>query len=670
MPELLLELFSEEIPARMQADAAEHLRKELYKQLGMAGLIYIDDWNEAKIDHTFVTPRRLAIHIWNILPAQPDSTLERKGPRADAPEAAIQGFLKSTGLTLDKLENRGGVYFAVIEQKGKPTPEILKLLIEEILAKFPWPKSMRWGAESVRWVRPLKSILCVFDGAVVPVTFGPVTAADTSYGHRFLAPEPFKATTFAQYQAELSKRYVVLDRETRKQEILKKSQALAGAKGCTLKEDAKLLEEVTGLVEWPVPLLGNIAPEFMNVPAEALITAMREHQKYFSLVDAAGKMAPYFITVANMEAQGSGADSGAKIIAGNERVLRARLSDARFFWEQDTKSPLDSYLPRLETLVFHAKLGSVADKIARMKTLIQTLEADPKAARAAELSKADLMTGMVGEFPELQGVMGYYYALEQGEAREVAEAIRDQYKPLGPNDSVPTEPLSRALALADKIDTLSGMFAVGEKPTGSKDPFGLRRAALGIIRIILENNLRISFADLAFSDEVTAFVSDRLKVILKDQGIRHDLIDAVSDNDITRLVTRVKILQEFLSTEEGKNLLAVYKRAVNILAIEEKKDGKSYSFSELEHPMLKEESEIALAKLLDEKEPVFARLQAEERFAESVQLLAELRAPIDAFFATVRVNCDDANLRANRLRLLSHIRNAIGRIADFSKIEG
>jgi glycyl-tRNA synthetase beta chain len=715
MADLLLELFSEEIPARMQAEAEAHLAKSLADKLG----------NPAK---SFSSPRRIAVIINDVPSVQPDVNSELKGPRIGAPQAAIDGFLKKSGMTLEQLTQQDGIYIAKIEQKGKPTADILKPIIEEILGHFPWPKSMRWGSGDASWVRPLHSILCIFDGKVVPVEFAGITAGNITYGHRFLAPAPIVIDTPAGYEALLEKAFVIAGRDKRKAEILKQAQAICAAGGWRLKTDDALLEEVTGLVEWPVVLMGTIDKNYMDLPPEVLVSEMRAHQKYFALETKDGAFSDKFLITANMTAS----DGGKAIVAGNERVLRARLADGRFFWDSDRKKKLEDWAKGLETVTYHAKLGSVAAKVERVKKLAAELalhiKADKKQAEhAASLCKADLVTGMVGEFPDLQGVMGRYYALAQGEKPEVADAIRDHYLPLGPSSPVPTAPVSICVALADKLDTLCSMFAIGEKPTGSKDPFALRRAALGVIRIILENNLRLPlknflddapFKDIALlsardklvkktearlhenpsdlkvgkyvsvnesatqdiaedakeslSAQLLGFFHDRLMVQLKDSGIRHDVIKAViagGDDDLVRIVNKAKAVQAFLETDDGKNLLAGYKRAANILSIEEKKDSLTYHG---QVGALKDSAEKALLAALEAVDKTIVELKQREAYAEAMTALASLRVHIDHFFDKTMVNCDDKELRANRLRLLSFIVDCLNmhQSIDFSKIEG
>ncbi len=694
MAELLLELLSEEIPARMQVRAADDLKRLVCDGLKKAGLEF------SKVD-SFSTPRRLSLVIDGVPPQQPDVREERKGPKVDAPEKAIQGFLGSTGLTLEQCEiqenKKGKFYVAVIEKKGQDTIAVLPQIITEALHALPWPKSMKWGANSLRWVRPLQNILCILDGAVVPFDFGPVTSCGYTSGHRFLAPHEFAVDDFSSYVQLLLEHKVILDNEERKAVIKNAAEDIARKEGYILKEDEGLLNEVTGLVEWPVVHAGQIDDQFMSVPQECLITSMRSHQKYFSCLKEDGTLAPRFIVVANKVAP----DGGKAIVAGNERVLRARLSDAKFFWDQDLKKNLEDLLPKLDDMLFHAKLGSMGQKVQRMEKLSGELAelvegADlGKACLAAHLAKADLVSEMVYEFPELQGIMGEYYALNKNEDPAVAKAIAEHYAPQGPADDCPSAPNSIVVSLADKVDTLIGFWSIDEKPTGSKDPFALRRAALGVIRLILENGLRLNLLDV-FSKAHTAystvnglssvpantsaneqslldFFADRLKVHLKDEGIAHDMITAVfskgEEDDLVRLLARVKALKEFLSSDDGVNLVAAYRRAMNIVRIEEKKDGVKYD-GDVDAALLEQDEE---QKLFEKLEPVMGTLGSalkKERFAEAMGALASLRGPVDAFFETVTVNCDASDVRANRLRLLSQIGRALDGIADFSKLEG
>ncbi|NWG45551.1 MAG: glycine--tRNA ligase subunit beta [Alphaproteobacteria bacterium] len=697
MAELLLELFSEEIPARMQADAARALERSVVGALAERGLLH-------EGARSFFGPRRLTLVIEGLATAQPDLREERKGPRADAPDKAIEGFLASVGLTRDQVERRstpkGEVLFAVIERKGRPTAELLAELLPELIAGLSWPKSMRWGEGRFRWVRPLQSVLCLFDGAVVPFGIGGIVSGPQTRGHRVHAPAPFAVRDFADYSDRLAAAHVSLDAEDRKARILAGARAAAAAEGLELIEDARLLDEVAGLVEWPVPLLGRFDSAFLELPPEVPTIVMKTHQRYFSVRDPkTGALANAFVVLANLEAE----DGGKKIRAGNERVIRARLSDAKFFFDEDLKIPLEDRLPKLKEIVFHEKLGTVADKVDRIAALARALArvtgAHPEEAeRAARLAKADLVTGMVYEFPELQGVMGAEYHRRQAgddpAAERIAGAIRQHYSPLGPNDIVPTEPVAAAVALADKIDTLVGFWIIGEKPTGSRDPYALRRAALGVIRIVLELGLRMCLRDEGFKlvspespirfkvnitgpaeliSEWLAFFADRLKVHLREEGLRHDVIDAVfalpGQDDLVLIVERARALQRFLGTADGESLLAGYRRAANILRIEEKKDGTAYDAG-AERGRLVESAEHALAEAITAAEPkVRAALSAED-FKGAMAAIAALRAPVDAFFDTVTVNAEDPALRANRLRLLAEIRQSLGAIADFSKLEG
>jgi glycyl-tRNA synthetase beta chain len=695
MAELLLELFSEEIPARMQARAADDLKRLVTEKLKAAGLAFI------RAD-AYATPRRLALVVDGLPQAQPDVNEEKRGPRVGAPEQAVQGFLKGAGLTsLDQCEKRdtgkGEFWFATIKKTGGKTIELLGALISESLLALPWPKSMRWASNRGSWVRPLHSIIAMLDGAVIPGALvfsdeSKVGFGDTTRGHRFLGSGEIKVSGFADYKVKLRESFVIVDPAERRAIIQAQAEKLAQAEGMTVKPDEALLDEVVGLVEWPVLLLGKIDQAFMDIPPEVLTTTMRANQKYFALLDKSGKLAPRFLVASNMQTK----DGGKAIVAGNERVLRARLSDAKFFWDQDRKVKLNDRVPALKDIVFHAKLGTVADKIARLEALVVDLQpfipgADIDQVRsAALLAKADLTSGMVGEFPELQGVMGRYYALHEGEKPAVADAIAEHYQPLGPNDRCPISPVSIAVALADKIDSLAGFFAIDEKPTGSKDPFALRRAALGVIRLIVENKLRLPLVQmfgkanqlfknqnaaipLLKSDELLDFFADRLKVALREKGVRHDLVSAIfslgGEDDLVRLLARVDALKSFLDTDDGANLLVAYRRASNIVKIEEKKDKAEYNggadAAKLQQP---EEKSLhaALASVASSGE----QLIKSEHFGNAMSQLAKLRQPVDAFFDKVTVNSDDKDLRANRLRLLSQIRTTLNKVADFSQIEG
>ena len=710
MPDLLLELFSEEIPARMQAKAADDLKKMVTDRLVDAGLVY----EGAK---AFATPRRLALTVQGVPARQPDLKEEKKGPRVGAPEAAVQGFLKSTGLSslgeakIEKDPKKGDFYVALIEKPGRPAIDVLAEMLPVVIRTFPWPKSMRWGERSGRggalaWVRPLHAVVATFgpeteEPEVVRFEVDGVAAGDVSRGHRFLAPQPFRVRRLDDYAASLEKAKVVLDPERRKAMILADARNLAFAQGYELIEDSGLLDEVAGLVEWPVVLTGAFDKAFLAIPPEVIRTTIRANQKCFVLRDPqTAKLADRFVLVANIEAS----DGGKAIVAGNERVIRARLSDAKFFYETDLKTKLEARLGKFREIVFHEKLGTQWERIERIERLAAELAplvgADvAKARRAALLCKADLLTEVVGEFPELQGLMGKYYAEAQGEDEAVAHACEDHYKPQGPNDLVPADPVSIAVALADKIDTLVGFWAIDEKPTGSKDPYALRRAALGVIRLVLDNVLRLRLSAAIGShddslvrrltarrDDVAAagpagkriadlvsFFADRLKVQLREQGARHDLVDAVfaleGQDDLLLIVRRVEALGKFLDTDDGKNLLAGTKRAANILRIEEKKDAVAYAGAP--NPELyRQAEEWELAKAIDLAKEAAAAAVAREDFAAAMSAMATLRPHVDAFFDKVTVNADDKPVRENRLKLLAEIRAATRAVADFSKIEG
>jgi glycyl-tRNA synthetase beta chain len=706
MPDLLLELFSEEIPARMQARAAEDLRKLVTDRLVDAGLVY----EGAK---AFVTPRRLALAVQGVPVRQPDVQEEKKGPRVGAPAGAIEGFVRAAGLksiaeATVKPDKKGDFYVAVIEKPGRPAIEVIGQLVPEVVRAFPWPKSMRWGERSAQpgalgWVRPLHSIVATFgpeteDPDIVAFAVDGIAAGDETRGHRFMAPQPFKVRRLEDYAAKLEKAKVVLDPERRRQIILADAKNLAFAQGYELVEDEGLLAEVAGLVEWPVVLMGSFDEAFLAIPPEVIRATIRNNQKCFVLRDPkTAKLAHKFILVANIEAE----DGGKEIVAGNERVIRARLSDAKFFYETDLKTRLEDRLAKFNDIVFHEKLGTQAKRIERIEQLAAELApivgADvEKVKRAARLAKADLLTEVVGEFPELQGLMGKYYALAQGEDASVAAASEEHYKPLGPGDRVPTDPVSVAVALADKIDTLVGFWAIDEKPTGSKDPYALRRAALGVIRIALSGKhdlvprsllemhikrIRPNLSDVemvGIGDSFEEFFYERLKVQLREEGARHDLVDAVlhlrgTAAGIVSIVRRVEALGKFLDTEDGKNLLAGYKRAANILRIEEKKDGRSYS-DQSDPAFYRQDEERALSQAIDIARNEAGAAVAREDFEAAMRAMAKLRPHVDAFFDKVTVNvadgADKEKLRENRLKLLNGIREATGTVADFSHIEG
>lgn len=698
MPELLLELFSEEIPARMQAKAADDLRRMVTDKLVAEGLVY----EGAK---AFATPRRLALTVHGIPVRQPDLKTERRGPKVGAPDAAVQGFLKATGLkSLDEAkiqrDPKGDFYIGLIEKPGRDAIDVLAEILPVIIRTFPWPKSMRWGARSgkpgsLSWVRPLHAITATFgpeteEPDVVKFEVDGIETGQTTYGHRFMAPAAINVRRFEDYEAKLKAAKVILDPQARKDIIFADAKELTFAQGFELVEDQVLLDEVSGLVEWPVVMMGSFEAEYLAIPEEVIRATIRNNQKCFVVRDAkTGKLTNKFVLTANIEA----ADGGKVIVSGNERVIRPRLSDAKFFYETDLKTKLEDRLPKFDQIVFHEKLGTQAERIKRIERLAAEIAplvgADvAKATRAAHLAKADLLTEVVGEFPEVQGLMGKYYALAQGEDASVAAACEEHYKPQGPTDRVPTDPVSVAVALADKLDTLVGFWAIDEKPTGSKDPYALRRAALGVIRLIAENNLRLSLMKVAASalaglsvksadasrlpSDLLAFFADRLKVQLREQGARHDLVDAVfalgGQDDLLMIVRRVEALGKFLDSDDGKNLLAGTKRASNILSIEEKKDKRSFAGSP-DAALYSLDEEKALAKAIGEVQAEASAAVAREDFAAAMSAMAKLRPPVDAFFDKVRVNDDDAKVRENRLKLLNEIRSATRAVADFSKIQ-
>ena len=735
MPDLLIELFSEEIPARMQARAGEDLKKRITDGLVEAGLTYAHA-------AALTTPRRLTLAVEGLLDASPTIREERKGPKVGAPEQAVEGFLRGAGITRDQLEERdtpkGAIWFATIEKPGRPAAAIVAEVLENTIRNFPWPKSMRWGAGSLRWVRPLQSILCILTteaGAeVVPLDIDGIQAGDSTAGHRFMAPARFSVTSFEDYQTKLKRAHVVLDPAERADHIWNDAQNLAFAAGLELVEDKGLLAEVAGLVEWPVVLMGEIGAEFLDLPPEVLQTSMREHQKFFSVRNPKTGRIERFVTVANRET----ADNGATILAGNQKVLSARLADAKFFWDNDLRvahAGMSDWTDALENVTFHNKLGSQGDRIRRIAALARELapvvDADAdQAAQAATLAKADLSSEMVYEFPELQGLMGRYYVAASGQDAAIAAVAQDHYSPLGPSDDVPTAPLSVTVALADKLDTLTGFWAIDEKPTGSKDPFALRRAALGVIRLVLANDLRLpldrpidaqllrhkyhaSNGEAALSDlldeiadhgvfgaafetikeklgdadalealagdvpdlsaDLLSFIHDRLKVFLRDEGIRHDVIDACiameGNDDLNLLVKRARALNTVIATEDGENLVQGFKRANNILTQAEEKDGVEYSFG-ADIKFAEAESEKALFAALDQAEATIDAALKIEDFAAAMTAMAALRAPVDAFFEEVQINSDNQVVRRNRLNLLSHIRKVCSSVADLTRIDG
>jgi len=730
MPQLLLEIFSEEIPARMQQGAARDLERMASDRLKAAGLT----WDALNV---FAGPRRLTLVIDGLPSAAEDRNEEVKGPKTSAPAQALEGFLRKTGLTQDQLVERDGVWFAEISSKGRQTTEVFAEAVDQIVRSFPWPKSMRWGTGTLRWVRPIKRIIALFDGAVVPFEIDGVQSGDVTEGHRFLGSgKPFAVKDFADYRAKLERDFVLLDVADRKLRILEGAKAACAARGLVLVDDDGLLDEVAGLAEWPTPILGDMDPQFLSLPPEVVRLSMKVHQKYFAVRDPSKDgLAPNFLVVANVEAT----DGGKALSAGNSRVLSARLNDARFFWDEDQKVGFDAWNDKLKGVTFHAKLGTLAERVDRIAALAREIaplvgaDAD-QAEQAARLSKADLASGMVSEFPELQGIMGGYYARLAGHPDAVADAVRDHYKPQGPGDSVPTAPVTVAVAIAEKLDTLVGFFAIDEKPTGSRDPYALRRAALGVIRLVLENGARMPLtsvftggltklwyqkwsepvtrlidlevaqdegdlsieetnelaalkaADVVMSDpkgysaedsakacsDLLAFFADRLTVLLRDQGQRHDLVAAVfalGDDDLVRIVRRVEALAAFLATDDGANLLAGYKRASNILKAEEKKgplpEG-AVATGLANQPA--EETALAFAAAAAAS-AVDAALETED-FAAAMTALAALRGPVDAFFTGVMVNSEVAEERENRLKLLGQVRGVMGRVADFGQIAG
>ena len=683
MSDLLIELFSEEIPARMQTRAADDLKKRVTDGLVEAGLTYAHA-------SAYSTPRRLTLALEGVLAESPAVREERKGPRVDAPEKALEGFLRSTGLTKDQLQARddkkGQVWFAVIERAGRPAAEIIADVLESTIRNFPWPKSMRWGAGSLKWVRPLHSILCILSdesgAVVVPLDVDGIPAGNSTSGHRFMSDGAFSVTSFDDYEMQLKKAHVVLRADERASHIWSDATNLAFAQGLEVVEDAGLLAEVAGLVEWPVVLMGDIDDEFLGLPAEVLQTSMKEHQKFFSVRNPKTGRIEKFITVANVET----ADHGATILAGNQKVLSARLADAKFFWDNDlrtaTGDKMQPWLEKLELVTFHAKLGTVADQIIRIAALARQIaptvgvDAD-QAAEAARLAKADLASEMVYEFPELQGVMGKYYAQAAGFTHAIAAAAEAHYSPLGPSDDVPSDPISVAVALAEKLDRLIGFWSIDEKPTGSKDPYALRRAALGAIRLILGNDLTLPLTPIVgetdWAQDLLGFIHDRLKVHLRDEGIRHDVIDATiempGNDDLVLLVKRAQALSAFLATDDGANLLQGYKRANNILTQAEAKDGVEYSYGP-DAKLAEDPSEKALFSALDTAEAAITPAMQGEDFETAMGHMATLRAPIDAFFEAVQINTDNQIVRRNRLNLLHRIRSICTSVADLGKIEG
>lgn len=697
MPDLLIELFSEEIPARMQSRAREDLKKLLTDGLVEAGLTYASAG-------AFSTPRRLVLSVEGLTAESRAVREERKGPSVSAPAQAVEGFLRSTGLTLDQLERRaekkGETFYAVVEKPGRSAEAIVAEVLEGVIRGFPWPKSMRWGSGSLRWVRPLQSIICLLTdetGAhVVPMTVDGIVAGNVTEGHRFMGNGRFVVSGFDDYVVKLKRAKVVLDTAEREAAIWQGAQNLAFAAGMEVVADPGLLTEVAGLVEWPVTLMGRIGEAFLGLPPEVLQTSMKEHQKFFSVRNPKTGRIEGFVTVANIEA----ADGGEVILKGNQKVLAARLSDAKFFWENDlrvAKAGMGEWVEGLKSVTFQAKLGSQAERVGRMGSLVDDLAPYMsglnvgEAKEATVLSKLDLRSGMVGEFPELQGVMGRYYALKAGKSAAISDAVRDHWRPKGESDSVPVEPVSVVVSLADKLDVLSGFWVIGEKPTGSKDPYALRRAALGFIRLVLDNALALPLLKLfaasaqlhvnrgtapgwtGVPEDLLSFFHDRLKVYLKDQGIRHDIIDAClampGNDDLTLLVKRAEALAAVMKTEDGANLIQGYKRAANILAQAEAKDGVEYSFG-ADPKFAETDAERALFTALDQAEATITPAMQAEDFPKAMAAMAALRAPIDAFFTAVQVNSDNPIVRRNRLNLLHRIRAICSGVADLTRIEG
>lgn len=703
MPDLLLELFCEEIPSRMQRRASEDLQKLVTGGLVDAGLTY-------EGARTFVTPRRLALTVNGLLARSPDLRQERKGPRVGAPEKAVEGFLRGAGLSsIDEAQivndpKKGDFYVAITQKPGRQAEDLIAEIVPDVIRRFPWPKSMRWGGASaspgsLRWVRPLQSIVCTFgpeteDPVVIDFEIDGLRSSNVTRGHRFLAPDPIKVKRVEDYAEKLYKAHVMVDIDRRKESILADAKNQTMAIGLDLVEDPGLLEEAAGLVEWPIVMVGAFDEAFLDIPDEVIRTTIRENQKCFVVRDpATGNLANRFVLTSNLVA----ADGGAEIIKGNGKVIAARLSDAKFFWDSDLKTPLENRVEALNDIVFHEKLGTQFERVTRLRALAGEIAgrigADANLAdRAALLAKADLVTAMVYEFGELQGLMGRYYATAQGEDRAVATALEDHYKPQGPSDACPSDPVSIAVALADKLDILAGFWAIDEKPTGSKDPYALRRAALGIIRIVLENSVNFGVKRFLLSppvlaaltalpaekaepivDDLLAFLADRLKVYLRDKGARHDLIDAVfalgDQDDLLIIAKRVEALGSFLETDDGGNLLAGYRRAANILRAEEKKDDRAYS-GPVDEAVLQEASEKALSGALAEAKARADTAIADEDFATAMEALSELRAPLDTVFEEILVNADDPALRENRLNLLNAIRVTMHSVADFSRIEG
>ena len=686
MPDLLIELLSEEIPARMQRKASSDLEKLFTEGISELGLTYESSAN-------FSTPRRLTLVLENVSSKSLSRVEEKRGPRKDAPEKAVQGFLKSVGLELSQLEIRqekkGEFYFASIRTEGRKAADIVSTVLDKTVRNFPWPKSMRWGEGSLKWVRPLHSIICILydeDGSkVVNIDIEGISSGDKTFGHRFMGNSDFSVNSFEDYVSKLKKEFVILDPSERAEIILQEIKNQAFAQGLELINDPNLLSEVVGLVEWPVVLMGKLEEQFLSLPPEVLQTSMREHQKFFSILNSKNNKVVQFATVANRETS----DNGSTILAGNQKVLSARLADAKFFWDNDLRivntSGLDLWLEKLKQVTFHNKLGSQFERVERITSLSGTIAkkigCDPKLAKnAAYISKSDLSSEMVYEFPELQGVMGTYYASEAGFEKNIANACKEHYAPLGPSDEVPNSSVSIAVALADKIDTLTSFWSINEKPTGSKDPFALRRSALGLIRIIIENDIRISLSDIlalgnagADIKDLKYFIHQRMKVFLRDQSLRHDLIDAClsldEGEDIALAVKKSFALTDFIKTSDGSNLIQGFKRANNILLQAEQKDGVEYSYG-ADSNYAEEGAERNLFYALDSEENKIRSALEIEDFVEAMNAMADLRAPIDNFFETVQINSDVDVIRRNRLNLLSRICKLCLSVADLTKVEG
>ena len=686
MPDLLIELLSEEIPARMQRKASSDLEKLFTDGISELGLTYESSAN-------FSTPRRLTLVLQNVSSTSLSRVEEKRGPRKDAPEKAIQGFLKNTGLELSQLEVRqeknGEFYFESIRTEGRKAANIISAVLDKTVRNFPWPKSMRWGENSLKWVRPLHSIICILydeDGSkVVNIDIEGVSSGDKTFGHRFMGNGDFSVNSFEDYASKLKKEFVILDPSQREEIILQEIENQAFAQGLELINDHSLLNEVVGLIEWPVVLMGKLEDQFLSLPPEVLQTSMREHQKFFSLLNPKNKKVVQFATVANRETS----DNGSTILAGNQKVLSARLADAKFFWDNDLRiintSGLDLWQQKLKRVTFHNKLGNQFERVARITYLSEAIAkkigCDPNLAKsAASISKSDLSSEMVYEFPELQGVMGTYYAIEAGFEKNIANACKEHYAPLGPSDEVPSSPVSIVVALADKIDTLTSFWSINEKPTGSKDPFALRRSALGLIRIIIENDIRISLSDIlalgndgADIQDLKYFIHQRMKVFLRDQSLRHDLIDACvsldKGDDLALSVKKSFALRDFIKTSDGSNLIQGFKRANNILLQAEQNDGVEYSYG-ADPKFAEEDAERNLFDALDDEEVKIRRALEEENFVEAMNSMANLRIPIDSFFETVQINSDIDFIRRNRLNLLSRICKLCLSVADLTKVEG